>query len=145
MAKFDWRKSVTYDDAAKKAFHAAAGRQLRRLAAELGFEKGSFDLRSNKAGPAVSGEITLHHEDLYVQVSQSSSGPERWVMIRTCEGRKDYSGGRNHFASIDWLDDDGLHLLASFGGQVLEQKRGFDGDARPAHYNPYYSVPTVAR
>jgi hypothetical protein len=145
MAKFDWRKPVTYDDAAKKAFHAAAGRQLKKLAAELGFEKGNFDLRSNRAGPAVSGEITLHHEDLYVQVSQSSSGPERSVLIRTCEGRKDYSGGRNHFASLDWLDDDGIHLLAEFCRKVLEQKRGFDGDARPAHYNPHYSVPTVAR
>lgn len=145
MAKFDWRKNVTYDDAAKKAFHAAAGRQLRKLAAELGFDKAGFDLRSNKAGPAVSGEITLHHEDLYVQVSQSFSGPEKSVLIRTCDGRKDYSGGRNHFASLDWLDDDGVHLLAEFCRKVMEQKLGFDGDARPAHYNPHYSVPTVAR
>lgn len=145
MAKFDWRKTVTYDDAAKKAFHSAAGRQLRKLAAELGFSKESFDLRSNKAGPAVSGEITLHHEDLYVQVSQSTMGPEKSILIRTCEGRKDYSGGRNHFAPIDWLDDDGIHLLANFCRQVMEQKLGFDGDARPPEYNPHYSVPTVAR
>jgi hypothetical protein len=35
---------------------------------------GDYDLRSNEAGLAVSGEITLHADRLYVQVSQSAMG-----------------------------------------------------------------------
>ena len=78
----------------------------RRLAAELGFPRDSFDLRSNSGGIAVSGEVTLHHERVYVQVSQpASGGADTGVLIRTCRGRRDYVGGRNHFAPLDLLDD----------------------------------------
>ena len=62
-------------------------------------------MRSNAGGVAVSGEITLHHDTVYIQVSQSSMGPENGVLIRTCEGRRDYTGGRNHFAPLRLLDD----------------------------------------
>lgn len=66
---FNFRKSVAYDDEAKRKFHDHARRQLRKLAAALGLPAGSYDLRSNHAGIAVSGEITLRAEHLYVQVS----------------------------------------------------------------------------
>jgi hypothetical protein len=55
---FDFRKRVAYDDNAKEAFHRNARRQLKLLAAALGLPTGAFDLRSNKGGIAVSGEIT---------------------------------------------------------------------------------------
>ena len=32
-------------------------------------------------------------------------GPENGILIRTCEGRRDYTGGRNHFAPLRLLDD----------------------------------------
>jgi hypothetical protein len=146
MADFDWAKSASYDDAQKNAFHRAATKQLKKLASELDFTAGTFEVRSNKAGPASSGEVTLHHEDLYVQVSQSmTGGPGKSIMIRTCEGRKDFSGGRNHFASTDWLNDGNMPRLVAFCGEVLKQKRGFDGDAHDRGYNPHTSTPTVAR
>ena len=66
---------------------------------------GSFDIRSNQGGIAVSGEITLHHESVYVQVSQSALGGNMGILIRTCRSRRDYTGGPNNFAALDLLDD----------------------------------------
>jgi len=101
-----WHAACAYDAERKRRFHAAARARLRRLAAELGFPPGSFDLRSNPGGIAVSGEVTLHHERVYVQVSQPAfGGAETGVLIRTCWDRRDYVGGRNHFAPLDLLDD----------------------------------------
>ncbi len=102
--EFDFRKSVAYDAEAKRLFHSRVKSQLRRLATALGLEPGSYDLRSNQAGIAVSGEITLHGDRLYVQVSQSAMGHHSGVLFRTCKGRKDYVGGPNNFASLDLLN-----------------------------------------
>lgn len=101
---FNFRKSVAYDAEAKRVFHSRARSQLRRIAIALGLEPGSYDLRSNLAGIAVSGEITLHGDHLYVQVSQSAMGYHSGILFRTCKGRKDYVGGPNNFASLDLLN-----------------------------------------
>lgn len=108
------------DPARKKAFHTAARRALNRVAAELGLSKGQYEIRVNKGGIAVSGEVTLHtdpvvrgdinatdwrEDGLYVQVSQSCLGKGREVMYRLCKSRADYTGGQNHFVSADTLDD----------------------------------------
>jgi hypothetical protein len=104
---FDFRKPVAYDGEAKRAFHNNARRQLKQLADALGLQPGSFDLRSNQGGIAVSGEATLHADHLYVQASQPCTGSDTGVLFRTCEGRKDYHGGRNNFASLDLLNRPG--------------------------------------
>lgn len=57
---FDWNRSCSYDEQHKRRFHTIARSRLKKLAAELNLPSGCFDLRSNKAGIAVSGEITLH-------------------------------------------------------------------------------------
>jgi hypothetical protein len=101
---FDFRKSVAYDAEAKRAFHTSARRQLKQLAAALGLQPGSYDLRSNTAGVAVSGEITLHADRLYVQVCQSVMGCDYSILFRTCQGRKDYHGGPNNFGALDLLN-----------------------------------------
>jgi hypothetical protein len=101
---FDFRKSVAYDAEAKRLFHSRARSKLRRIATALGLEPGSYELRSNQAGIAVSGEITLHANHLYVQVSQLAMGYHSGVLFRTCKGRKDYVGGPNNFASLDLLN-----------------------------------------
>ena len=98
---FDFGKPVAYDPGAKRLFHSRARSQLRRLATALGLRPGSYDLRSNPAGIAVSGEITLHSDRLYVQASQSAMGG---ILFRTCEGRKDYVGGPNNFAPLELLN-----------------------------------------
>ena len=101
----DWYSSCSYEPDRKRRFHATARARLRHLAAELGFPPISFDLRSNQGGIAVSGEITLHHESVYVQVARAARGGDAGVLIRTCDGRRDYVGGPNHFAPLSILDD----------------------------------------
>lgn len=102
---FDWSRPCGYDDEHKASFHRTAKRRLKELAAMLGWTPETFDLRTNKAGIAVSGEITLHHERVYVQVSQPSMGGRNGILIRRCDGRKDYVGGHNTFAPLTLLDD----------------------------------------
>lgn len=145
-AIYDWTKSCDGRNGDKEAFHSSARRMLKALAKDMGFAAGSFDIRSNKGGPAVSGEITLHHEDVYIQVSNPGNRQERGLMIRTCEGRKDYTGGRNHFAPLTWLNDAERPKLAKLVEQVIEQKRGFNADVKTdPGYNPHVSTPIFSR
>jgi hypothetical protein len=73
-ARFDFKKRVAYDPGAKRQFHRHAQRQLKLLAAALDLTEEEYDLRSNEGGIAISGEIILHADWLYVQVSQSAVG-----------------------------------------------------------------------
>ncbi|OAF16500.1 hypothetical protein AYJ54_38050 [Bradyrhizobium centrolobii] len=100
----DFRRPIAYDAAAKRLFHNRARSALRHVATALGLQPGDYDLRSNQGGIAVSGEITLHSDQLYVQASQSAMGFQRGILFRTCSGRKDYVGGPNNFASLDLLN-----------------------------------------
>ena len=93
-------RGVAYDETAKKLFHSEGRAALRRLAEALSLDEGSFDIRSNKAGPAVSGEITLHADMLWVQFSLGPFGPDREVCFRRVRDRQDYIGERNHWASV---------------------------------------------
>jgi hypothetical protein len=72
-------------------------------AGALGLGDSDYDLRSNEAGIAVSGEVTLHADHLYIQVSQPATGRDSGILFRSCEGRRDYVGGVNNFASLDSL------------------------------------------
>jgi hypothetical protein len=66
---------------------------------------GSYDLRSNRAGIALAGEITLHHDRIYIQVGQFGLSLGHGILIRTCRSRRDYTGGPNHFVALSMLDD----------------------------------------
>lgn len=101
--RFDFNNRVAYDPEAKRQFHIHARRQLTALAATLNLSDDQYDLRSNEAGIAVSGEITLHADRLYVQVSQSAMGSNSGILFRSCDGRRDYVGGVNNFAPLDLL------------------------------------------
>lgn len=102
---FQWDKSCSYDEQQKRRFHSTARSRLRKLAASLGLPPGSYDIRSNKAGIAISGEITLHHERAYIQVSQFATTSGHGILVRTCKGRKDFTGGPNHFLPLTMLND----------------------------------------
>jgi len=93
-------RGVAHDEPAKRLFHSEGRSALRRLAEVLGLEDGSFDIRSNKAGPAVSGEITLHADMLWVQLSLGPFGPDREVCFRKVQDRRDHIGERNLWASV---------------------------------------------
>ncbi|WP_210234905.1 hypothetical protein [Methylocystis sp. B8] len=102
---FDWRRRCAYDGAQKKLFHQNGRTALRALAKELRLPPNSFDIRSCLGGVAVSGEIILHGENIYIQLSQPATGADSGILIRSCNGRRDYEGGRNHFAPLSLLDE----------------------------------------
>jgi len=72
---------------------------------ELRLPPNSFDIRSCLGGVAVSGEVILHSESVYIEISQPASGADSGVLIRSCRGRRDYEAGRNHFAPLALLDE----------------------------------------
>jgi len=81
----------------KKAFAAAAKSLCRWLRDDV-LDGVEGDIRFNPGGPAVSGEVTLHTDHVYVQFSGDfHNDPSLGVMVRTCKGRKDYSGGANNW------------------------------------------------
>jgi len=98
-------RSVAYNDDAKSKFHEQAEVVLHRLAKLLGYKADDYDLRHNEGGIAVSGEITLHSDTLYVQFFQSAIGSSHGFMWRTCKGRKDYCGNRNQWCKWEELRD----------------------------------------
>lgn len=118
-----WRKDLNgYTEAAqtnKDRAHFLASAILRDLAKNgLGLDKSQFEVRSNQAGPAISGEVTLHTDifapkgGIYIQIG-SPIADDKNVLYRSCTGRKDYTGGRNNWTSIRY----------AFGSD--EQVRGF--------------------
>lgn len=125
---FDWYRRCAYDAEQKRQFHRHARAKLKALAKELRFPPASFDIRSNQGGIAVSGEITLHHDRVYIQVCQPATGADSGVLIRTCEGRRDYTGGRNHFAPLSLLDDPSVladHVRAVMSNDLSRISRLF--------------------
>lgn len=93
--------------AAKEAFHKAGLTFLRKLSKELGLQRGEFGIRSNLAGVAVSGEVTLHSNDIYVQLYESFVGQGGVsVLYRSCRSRMDCTGHQNHYASMKDLTDE---------------------------------------
>lgn len=84
------------DPAVKEAFHKHGKKFLKELAKAIGADV--YEIRSNKAGPAVTGEVTLHTPHVYVQLT---GGTIQHVMFRSCEGMKDYRGGMNEWASME--------------------------------------------
>ena len=103
-SEFDFRRPVAYDNQAKRAFHVHARRQLKLLAGVLGLPPQSYDLRSNAGAVAVSGEVTMHADRVYVQACQPATGQDSGLLFRVCQGRKDYCGGPNNFVSLDLLN-----------------------------------------
>lgn len=106
---------LSYNADGKARFHRTAKKALKTIAGLLGLQEGTYDLRSNKGGIAVSGEVTLHAEKLYVQISQSCMGRGHEILYRYCKGRKDYCGGHNHYLGIE-------RLVANLEGAVTSLK-----------------------
>jgi hypothetical protein len=88
--------------ARKRQFHRDAQRFLQALATQLGLSSEQYDLRTNAGGMAVSGEVSLHADHLYVQLSKSPMGD---VLYRWCDGRHDYCGAYNHALNFHELLD----------------------------------------
>jgi len=108
--------SASYNEEMKARFKKEAMALLRRVVAILGLKKGTYDLRYNPAGIACSGDATLHADNFYVTFNLDVS---EWVLVRTCEGRKDYNGGRNRQYWFSQLKQEGAQGLANFIEDVI--------------------------
>jgi hypothetical protein len=113
--KFDTDKYINlattdlgYNQEQKTQFLNMSRRLGRILAERLGIS--NYDLRTNKAGIAVSGEVTLHTDTIYVQLGQGFIN--NGFLARKCNGKKDYAGGRNHIVKWEALRD--LDKVVSF-------------------------------
>lgn len=94
--------------AAKRAFHKEGKTFLKKLDEVInpgGLVERS--IRNNEGGMAGSGEVTLHSEHMYIQLSESCMGPGVQMMFRSCDSQKDYCGHLNHTVSMfDFANED---------------------------------------
>lgn len=93
-------------EAAKTAFHKEGKAFLKKLAAELdpqGADGGS--IRNNQGGIAGSGEVTLHSDHFYAQLSESCMSPGVQLLFRSCKSNKDYSGNQNNMVNMKGFAD----------------------------------------
>jgi hypothetical protein len=88
----------------KDQFHRDMRRNLRALADALCLKPNQYSIRSNKAGPAVLGEVTLHADWVYVQVGGSYWTVDN-ILVRSCKGQADYTGGVNQYVPLVAVKD----------------------------------------
>lgn len=94
-------ESFSYVEAElKDQMHCNGRAVLKEFVEFLGLQKESYAIRSNYGGIAGSGEITLHAETFYMQINPGSALKNMEIMIRSCKGMNDYTGGTNNFCSI---------------------------------------------
>ncbi|SAL07218.1 hypothetical protein AWB81_07965 [Caballeronia arationis] len=91
---------------AKRDFHFYGAKFLRSLAVRIGLERGTHHVRSNMGGNAVSGEVYLMHDKLYMWITQSFNY-EVVLFYRACNGRRDHIGGENNSLRVADLADEG--------------------------------------
>jgi hypothetical protein len=104
FANFCKGRTFSYCDyKVKQELHTLGKSVLRQIAKALNLQKGEYYIRSNKAGIACSGEITLHAKDFYFQIQPDSFMRGKEILLRGCNGLKDYTGKINHFLSIQDL------------------------------------------
>lgn len=92
--------SYCYNDQVKKAAASRFKSALRKVAKAMNLVTGQYDLRFNPGGIAVWGEVTLHTDAVYIQASKDH---DMGVLVRTCKGRKDYTGGPNRYLPVGLL------------------------------------------
>lgn len=103
--------SASYHEVNKARFEKQSDALIRQVVKILGLPKGSYDNRYNPAGIACSGDRTLHTDKVYVSFNLDCMNA---VLVRTCKGRKDYTGGRNQWFSFERLAETGAQGLAEF-------------------------------
>lgn len=109
--------SASYNETAKATFKRESMALLRKVVKVLGLDKGTYDLRYDLAGIACSGDAILHTDDFYVSFNLDVSD---WVLVRTCKGREDYTGGPNRQYCFAQLADEGAEGLAEFIKHIRE-------------------------
>lgn len=113
-----------YHDANKKEYKLLSIRLLRALSKELDLDRGAAEIRYNPGGIAVSGDSTLHADCLYVTLNLDGLG--LGILVRTCRHRRDFTGGPNHWFSLQQLRATGLKGLAVFARRIQDTARSIE-------------------
>lgn len=92
------------DPKTKNLMHNRGKRFLCLLAETLGLQQ--VTISSNKAGVAVSGEVSLISATLYCQLSGSCMYDSLFYLVRGVKGSKDYAGLVNMEVKADATLDD---------------------------------------
>jgi hypothetical protein len=122
LVKLVENNNFEYNQPAKEQFHKLAKKVAKDIANGLGLTEGSYDIRSNMGGIAVCGEVTLHGENIYIQLSKGWNTDR--FMYRSCKGRKDYTGGPNQW--MEWSDMKNFeYALNKFKHLLLDQALGY--------------------
>lgn len=125
----------------KARFHRLGKQVCRELAKLMELPKGSYRIDSNLGGIAVSGEITLHGEFIYLQFSQSVLGPTLGFMYRYCRGNRDYGGDLRHCPNVwaPWHALLELDAVAQTIKTTCRRYRDRDPQAAPVKPEPLIS------
>jgi len=110
---------VGYDEDAKSEFEKAAKAFMRELKKALGVDA---DLRYNAGGVAVSGEVTLHGDNIYCQISAFDEGT-LGLLVRGCRGRKDYSGTQNRWVRLEMMEREAEAGFPTFKAAMADAAR----------------------
>lgn len=88
------KTSCAYNEDRKAAFLAYGPLFWTRLITECGWARKDFEIRTNKGGVAVSGEISIDGPGFYGDLSESAMRPGITILYRAG------LGGRNFFAEV---------------------------------------------
>ena len=94
---------IGYQPDKKRQFKLDALFILKGLAELMQLQHDEYVVRWNEGGIAVSGDATLHTNEVYIHFSQLAGGQGTGFMWRTCKGQKDFVGGFNRWADWDVL------------------------------------------
>lgn len=122
-----------YSDAGSKLkalMHSKGKTLMREIAKRMDPDFGDFTVRSNSGGIAVSGEVTLHAEHLYVMLSDSSTGQGLQMMYRSCASRKDCVGAQNNWVKLsDFSQEDRQERVLAEMNRLVHSRKS---QAQPA-------------
>ena len=113
---------------AKKTFLRLGNVFLRALAKDLGLH--NVTVRSNPGGIAVSGECTLigmwEENGAYVCITQTHIGKPMAIVYRSVRHAKDYTGGHNHWITVEELRKLSYRELLSRLTALRKDARSYD-------------------
>lgn len=115
------RGNLAYKHLWQQEFYARGREACARIAEELNLKPGTYEIRTNPGGIAVAGEVTLHHEKFYLQFGQRS-GREAYILLRECEGLRDFTGGTNSYLRTDFVAKRGGYVVDYIRNYILEKE-----------------------
>lgn len=96
----------SYNQSNKAEFRRLGMKLARELRKELGLTSETADVRYNAGGIAVSGDVILHTDNIYLTFNADGISSGLGIMYRHCKSRKDYGTGTstpNHWYRWDYL------------------------------------------